>query len=169
MALFDNMNPATKRILLVGIPVVAVIAFVVLVKSKGSSTTASTPSTTGTTAGGLAPYPGTAIDTGQLAAYESTVSNQLAGIQQALAGQQTVDGSSPTPAAVPVFTTGVLGPSAGQFTEVAGPTQNEQFAAAGVPQYAETAPGQFVLVPPSTGGEGLAAYAPVTYTLNPAA
>lgn len=93
MALFQNMDPNTKKLLLVGIPIVAVIAFVVILKGK-SSTSSSTTSTTGTTTT-PSPYPGTAVDTGQLAAYESTVSDQLAQIAS------TLDGSSSTPAATP--------------------------------------------------------------------
>lgn len=92
MNFWNNLTPSSKKLLLVGIPVVAVIAFVVLVKGKGkASSSSSTPATGSTTP---APYPGTAVDTGQLGAFESQLTNEVAALQGNL------DGSGSTPMAI---------------------------------------------------------------------
>lgn len=162
MAFLQNMSPGTKRLLLVGVPIVAVIAFVVLVKNKSS--TSSTTSTTGTTGSTtVAPYPGTAVDTGQLAAYESSITDQLAQIQSALAPAATVDGSSPTPAATPA-TPSPSAPSVGpQFGSGFGPTAAE-VAGAPVPSLAGTS--YLYVQTPAQAGQIAAAAGTPTALLN---
>lgn len=151
------MSPGTKKLLLVGVPIVAVIAFVML--AKKSSSTSSTTSTTGTTTTGT--YPGTAVDTGQLAAYESSITDQLAQIDQALAQGSTVDGSSPTPPATPTSPSApAVGPQVGSGY---GPTQAE-VAGAPVPSIAGTS--YLYVQTPAQAGQIAAAAGTPTALLN---
>lgn len=164
MDFLRNMSPATKKLLLVGIPIVAVIAFVVILKKPSSSPSSSTPATGSTTP---APYPGTAVDTGQLASYESTITGQLASIESALAQNASLDGTSPTPAAAPTTPApGTLSVPAAPaapagYAYVATPAQAAADVAGGVTLYAYNESGQIVQEPVQGSTSGLL---PMEYT-----
>ncbi|MHB1519321.1 MAG: hypothetical protein ACYCVN_12345 [Acidimicrobiales bacterium] len=86
--MFDNMDPRKKKLLMIGIPVVIGIAIIFLLKSKSSASAAAggtLPSSTANPSG---------VDVGQLAAFESTVSNQLANLQAAQGGSSTGSSAS---------------------------------------------------------------------------
>lgn len=157
--MLEDLSPNAKKLLMVGVPIVAVIAFVMIVKKpSGGSTTTATPATT------PAPYPGSALDTGQLAAYESTVTGQLGALQQ------TLDGTSSTPMAIP--SQGLVGSGYGPFSSLGAesnyqgtteqvatqsgtyswvsPDQFGGLASSGTAFYYQPFPGQFQVVTPST-------------------
>lgn len=104
------MDPGKKKMLMIGIPVVVGIALIFILKGK------STPAATGTVSTGTNTNNG-AIDVGQLSAFESTVSDQLAKLESTSSTPTVTPpiptSPAPTPAPPPSSTQDNHAPSPG--------------------------------------------------------
>lgn len=89
-----NLSPAQRKMLYIGVPVVAVLGLYMYLRSRSSSssaTTAATAAPSGTTTASNTP-----IGLDQLTSYETQVTAQLAQLGQAVQAVQAAQTASPT-------------------------------------------------------------------------